>query len=547
MTDTLPVTAADAASFAAFNLHELTLKAINDSGYTTPTAIQQQAIPIVLAGNDIVGCAQTGTGKTASYTLPLIEKLLTGRRRARMPRALILAPTREIALQVEENFKKYAKHHRLYSVTLVGGMSPVMQERAIMNGVDVLIATPGRLMDHMARGKIILTDVQTLVIDEADRMLDMGFIPDVEKIVRTLPATRQTLMFSATMAKPIRVLASKFLNSPKEVTIEPKVMTSASVEQFYCPVPNTHEAKREAFRKLIELQTIYKAIVFSNRKRDVSIIAKDLTKNGFRAAELHGDMSQGQRLKTLARFKEGKIDFLVASDVAARGIHVEALPTVINYDVPTKPDDYVHRIGRTGRAGDIGKAFTLVTNDQKKHYDDVLSHIKSTMELFDLGYNIVFDERSAAPSRGRGGRSGGRSFGGGGGRPQGGFNRGGGEGRRFGNSEGRPQGNGESRRTRAEGEARPQSGEGRRFNNEGSNPRPRFNAEGAGSGNPRPRFAKPEGAATGDKPKFQARRGNSNGAPRRAEGGESAGGEGMPSFLNRSAKRPNSNAKKTSA
>ena len=358
---------------------------MTESGYIHPTAIQQQAIPVVLQGRDVLGCAQTGTGKTASYTLPLIERLITGRARARMPRCLILAPTREIAMQVEENFIKYGKYHRLSTALLIGGMSPVEQERALMRGVDVLIATPGRLLEHFEKGKIILTDVRYLIIDEADRMLDMGFIPDIETIVSKLPAARQTLMFSATMPKAIRKLAEQFLNDPVEITITPKAMTAANVVQYLVPAPDAFAQKRDLLRKLVREQEIAKAIIFLNRKRDVDALAKTLEQSGYRVAAMHGDMTQGERLRTLDQFKADSFDFLVASDVAARGIHVEGLPAVINFDVPHIPDDYVHRIGRTGRAGQTGKAYTIASHEHAKYLEAVLEYTKAEFITLDLG------------------------------------------------------------------------------------------------------------------------------------------------------------------
>jgi superfamily II DNA/RNA helicase len=372
-------------TFADLGLDTKTLTAVTESGYIHPTAIQQQAIPVVLQGRDVLGCAQTGTGKTASYTLPLIERLITGRARARMPRCLILAPTREIAMQVEENFIKYGKYHRLSTALLIGGMSPVEQERALMRGVDVLIATPGRLLEHFEKGKIILTDVRYLIIDEADRMLDMGFIPDIETIVGKLPAARQTLMFSATMPKAIRKLAEQFLNDPVEITITPKAMTAANVVQYLVPAPDAFAQKRALLRTLITEQAIAKAIIFLNRKRDVDALAKSLEQHGYRVAAMHGDMTQGERLRTLDQFKADGFDFLVASDVAARGIHVEGLPVVINFDVPHVPDDYVHRIGRTGRAGQTGKAYTMASNEHGKYLEAVLDYTKAEFVTLDLG------------------------------------------------------------------------------------------------------------------------------------------------------------------
>lgn len=394
----------DQLTFADLNLHPQTLAAVTESGYLHPTPIQQQAIPVVREGRDVLGCAQTGTGKTASYVLPLIEHLLQGRARARMPRCLILAPTREIAMQVEENFLKYGKYHRLNTALLIGGMSPVEQERALMRGVDVLIATPGRLLEHFEKGKIILTDVRFLVIDEADRMLDMGFIPDIERIAGMLPLQRQTLMFSATMPKPIRKLADQFLKHPVEITITPQAMTADNVEQFLVPAPDDFAGKRDLLRVLVREQAITKAIIFSNRKRDVDTLAKSMQKHGYRVAAMHGDMTQGERLRTLDRFKADEIDFLVASDVAARGIHIEGLPAVINFDVPHHADDYVHRIGRTGRAGAQGRAYTIASPEHGKYLDAVREYTKTSFVTLSFGGDATPEALMAeapAPRRAR--------------------------------------------------------------------------------------------------------------------------------------------------
>jgi superfamily II DNA/RNA helicase len=300
---------------------------------------------------------------------------------------------------VEENFIKYGKYHRLATALLIGGMSPVEQERALLRGVDVLIATPGRLLEHFEKGKIILTDVRYLIIDEADRMLDMGFIPDIETIVSKLPAARQTLMFSATMPKAIRKLAEQFLNNPVEITITPKAMTADNVVQYLIPAPDAFAAKRALLRKLLQEQAIQKAIIFLNRKRDVDVLAKSLERHGYRVAAMHGDMTQGERLRTLDQFKADGFDYLVASDVAARGIHVEGLPVVINFDVPHVADDYVHRIGRTGRAGQTGKAYTIASNEHAKHLEAVQEYTKAQFVTLDLG--MAEDLPEAAEKRGR--------------------------------------------------------------------------------------------------------------------------------------------------
>src|SRR6059058_196447 len=346
-------------NFNELGLSPELLQAITDTGYTTPTPIQEQAIPVVAQGRDVLGCAQTGTGKTASFALPMIDKLAAGRARARMPRSLILEPTRELATQVEASFERYGKHHRLSTALLIGGESFADQERNLDRGVDVLIATPGRLLDLFERGKILLSDVRILVIDEADRMLDMGFIPDVERIVGLLPPLRQTLFFSATMPPEIKRLADPFLSNPKEVTVSPPASAGTNIVQGIVVVPE--EDKREALIRLIKEQDIKNALVFCNRKRDVATLHTSLKKQGFNAGALHGDMSQPARMETLEKFKQGEIQILVASDVAARGLDIVDMSHVFNFDVPFSPEDYVHRIGRTGRAGKIGHSFTLAT------------------------------------------------------------------------------------------------------------------------------------------------------------------------------------------
>jgi superfamily II DNA/RNA helicase len=344
-------------TFSDLGLGPDVLRAISDCGYDTPTPIQEQAIPVVLMGRDVLGSAQTGTGKTAGFTLPMIDILSSGRAKARMPRSLIIEPTRELAAQVAESFDRYGKYHRLSKALLIGGESFVDQERALDRGVDVLIATPGRLLDLYERGKILMSDVKILVIDEADRMLDMGFIPDVERIVSLLPKIRQTLFFSATMPPEIRRLADAFLMNPKMISVAPPASPAALVEQSLVVVPVAE--KRDVLRGLIKSEDVKNAIIFCNRKRDVDILYKSLKKHGFDAAALHGDMSQPARTETLERFRNNEVRLLVASDVAARGLDIQGLSHVFNFDVPIHAEDYVHRIGRTGRAGLEGRAFTL--------------------------------------------------------------------------------------------------------------------------------------------------------------------------------------------
>jgi superfamily II DNA/RNA helicase len=341
-----------------------TLKAVTDAGYQTPTPIQAQAIPLILMGRDVMGIAQTGTGKTASFTLPMIDILAEGRAKARMPRSLIIAPTRELAAQVSDNFTKYGKYHPLSMALLIGGESMGEQEKVLERGADVLIATPGRLLDLFERGRILLNDVKILVIDEADRMLDMGFIPDVERIVSLLPKIRQTLFFSATMNPEIRRLADKFLMNPKEVQATAPATTATTITQALITVRT--EDKRECLRRIIRTENVENAFIFCNRKRDVDIVFKSLTKHGFNVVALHGDMPQPKRMEMLAKFKSGEAKLLVCSDVAARGLDISGVSHVVNFDVPFNSEDYVHRIGRTGRAGKEGHAITIATRHDAK-------------------------------------------------------------------------------------------------------------------------------------------------------------------------------------
>ncbi|MEA3000985.1 MAG: hypothetical protein QOK17_2818 [Sphingomonadales bacterium] len=347
-------------SFADLGLSDELLRAVTESGYTEPTPIQRQAIPSVLMGRDLIGIAQTGTGKTAGFVLPMIDILAQGRSRARMPRSLILEPTRELAAQVAENFEKYGKHHKLSMALLVGGVSMGDQQKALAKGVDVLIATPGRLMDLFQRGKILLTDCNLLVIDEADRMLDMGFIPDIEEICSKLPANRQTLLFSATMPGPIKKLADKFLSSPKSIEVSRPASSNLLIDQRLLRVDSRR--KRQVLEDRLRGHDVRTAIVFCNRKTTVRDLAKDLKRAGLKAGEIHGDMEQPERIRELDRFKDGEINILVASDVAARGLDIKDVSHIFNYDVPWHPDDYIHRIGRTGRAGKTGIAITLATS-----------------------------------------------------------------------------------------------------------------------------------------------------------------------------------------
>ena len=346
-------------TFADLGLSDELLRAVDDSGYPEPTPIQRAAIPSVLMGKDLIGIAQTGTGKTAGFVLPMIDILHQGRSRARMPRSLILEPTRELAMQVAENFEKYGKYHPLSMALLMGGVQMGDQVKALEKGVDVLIATPGRLMDLFQRGKIMLTDCKLLVIDEADRMLDMGFIPDIEEICSKLPKSRQTLLFSATMPPPIQKLASKFLTDPKQVEVARPATANVNIEQRLVKV--SADKKKDALKDLLRADELKNAIVFCNRKTTVRELTTSLRRSGFAAGQIHGDMEQTERIAEFDRFKKDEINILVASDVAARGLDVKGVSHVLNFDVPWQPDDYVHRIGRTGRAGAKGIAITLAT------------------------------------------------------------------------------------------------------------------------------------------------------------------------------------------
>jgi len=366
-------------AFEKLGLSENLLKAIADCGYTAPTPIQEQAIPVVLMARDVVGLAQTGTGKTASFTLPMIEILAGGRAKARMPRSLILVPTRELAAQVAENFDIYGKYSKLTKALLVGGVSMEEQVRLLERGVDVLIATPGRMLDLFERGKILLNDIKILVIDEADRMLDMGFIPDIEKIVSLLSPTRQTLLFSATMQPEIRKLTQKFQSNPKEISVTPPASTAVNVEQFVVHV--SPKAKKETLVQLIQEEKVQNAFVFCNRKRDIDELVRYLSAKGFSVKGLHGDMVQRARTETLEAFKTGQMSLLVCSDVAARGLDVQGLSHVFNYDVPFHADDYVHRIGRTGRAGMTGRAWMLATREEEKSLTAIEKLIKKTVPV----------------------------------------------------------------------------------------------------------------------------------------------------------------------
>src|SRR5210317_2234187 len=369
--------------FTDLNLNPKILKAIEDAGYETPTPIQAGAIPAAIEGKDVLGIAQTGTGKTASFTLPMIHMLARGRARARMPRSLVLCPTRELAAQVAENFDTYTKHLKLTKALLIGGVSFKEQDMLIDKGVDVLIATPGRLLDHFERGKLLLTGVQIMVVDEADRMLDMGFIPDIERIFSLTPFTRQTLFFSATMAPEIERITNTFLSAPERIEVARQATASENITQgvvMFKPSRRDREAseKRALLRALIESEgaACKNAIIFCNRKTDVDICAKSLKKYGYDAAPIHGDLDQSQRMKTLDQFRDGSLRFLCASDVAARGLDIPNVSHVFNFDVPSHAEDYVHRIGRTGRAGREGWAVMLCLSHEEKYLDKIEELVK---------------------------------------------------------------------------------------------------------------------------------------------------------------------------
>lgn len=393
-------------NFSDLNLDTDVLRAVTEAGYETPTPIQAQAIPHALTGQDVLGIAQTGTGKTASFTLPMITRLAKGRARARMPRSLVLAPTRELAAQVAENFETYAKYKKLSMALLIGGVSFKDQDKLIDRGVDVLIATPGRLLDHFERGKLMLTGIEIMVVDEADRMLDMGFIPDIERIFKLTPFTRQTLFFSATMAPEITRITSEFLHNPQRVEVARQATTSETIEQKICyhkpsRKDRTDKEKRQILRALIaqEGAECRNGIIFCNRKRDVDVVAKSLKKHGLNAAAIHGDLDQSLRMKVLAAFRDGELRFLIASDVAARGLDIPNVSHVFNYDVPIHSEDYVHRIGRTGRAGRSGKAITLCVPADEKYLENIETLVKKTIDRIESPIKALPEKEKPAPKK----------------------------------------------------------------------------------------------------------------------------------------------------
>jgi superfamily II DNA/RNA helicase len=407
-------------SFSHLGLSDKVLAAVEASGYTTPTPIQEQAIPFVLARRDVLGIAQTGTGKTAAFVLPMLTMLEKGRARARMPRTLILEPTRELAAQVKEQFDKYGAGQKLNVALLIGGVSFGDQDLKLTRGVDVLIATPGRLLDHTERGGLLLTGVELLVIDEADRMLDMGFIPDIERICKLVPFTRQTLFFTATMPNEIRRITETFLHNPEKIEVSKPASTAVTVAQWQVPTGREPHEKRETLRRLLRDATDLKnAIIFCNRKREVALLAKSLQKHGFSVGALHGDMEQSARTAALDQFRKGELPILVASDVAARGLDIPEVSHVFNFDVPHHPDDYVHRIGRTGRAGRLGTAISIVAPSDNKSVAAIEKLIGQDIPRGEAGpegepsaeaeaERPVRAHRRSSEPRGRGPRSGSR-------------------------------------------------------------------------------------------------------------------------------------------
>ena len=384
-------------NFSELGLSPKVLEAITAAGYTTPTTIQAEAIPHALQRKDVLGLAQTGSGKTAAFVLPMLTLLEKGRAKARMPRTLILEPTRELAAQVHEAFETLGKQHKLTVALLIGGVAFEPQAAKINRGADVVIATPGRLLDHMERGGLLLTGIEMLVIDEADRMLDMGFIPDIERICKLLPFTRQTLFFSATMPPEIHRLTTQFLHNPVRIEASAPSSSPSTIEQRLVKVPHDAAQKRDALRMLLRTQTQVKnGIVFANRKTTVALLEKSLRKHGFSVGALHGDMDQSARLKMLAAFRNNEVTYLIASDVAARGLDIPEVSHVFNFDVPIHAEDYVHRVGRTGRAGREGHAFTMVTREEAKYLRAIETLINKEIPYFDIG---AVEESAAAPEK----------------------------------------------------------------------------------------------------------------------------------------------------
>ncbi len=391
MTETLlvagntpPDIAAAGPRFDTLALDPKLLAAVADSGYTSMTPIQAKAIPIVLEGRDVMGAAQTGTGKTAAFTLPLLQRMMNHENASASParhpvRALVLTPTRELAVQVAESVAKYAKRSSLRSMVVFGGVDMKPQTAELKAGVEVLIATPGRLLDHIEGKNCALHQVEYVVLDEADRMLDIGFLPDLQRILSYLPKQRQTLLFSATFSPEIRRLAQSYLQDPVTVEVARPNATATNVEQHFYSVAD--DDKRRAVRQALRQRSITQALIFVNSKLGAARLARSFERDGLKTAALHGDKSQDERLKSLAAFKAGEVDVLVATDVAARGLDIVDLPAVFNFDVPFNAEDYVHRIGRTGRAGASGLAITLVARDDTRLVSDIEKLIKRKIEI----------------------------------------------------------------------------------------------------------------------------------------------------------------------
>lgn len=379
--------------FKSLPLSHKILMGIDALGFDTPTPIQEKVIPLVLKGRDVCGIAQTGSGKTGSYTIPILDKLDVTRRRQGLPRCLILVPTRELAQQVSETFQALGKEFpSLKQAVIIGGTSPMTQEKALKGGVDIIIATPGRLLDHFDRGNVIFNDISTVVIDEADRMLDMGFVPDIEELMHNIRRDKaQILCFSATMPPPIQLLVNRFLNNPAHVKFEVTMKPAGSIEQVLIKNAGFDRVKRATLRQLLKHEKIKQAIIFCNRKSEVSLLAASLKRYRFNAEALHGDMTQTQRTKTLDAFKEGTVKLLIASDVAARGIDIDQLPYVINYDVPVHADEYVHRIGRTGRAGNFGRAFTIVDDEKSLSFKRIKNFLPHQVKWIDGQEDLATD------------------------------------------------------------------------------------------------------------------------------------------------------------
>jgi superfamily II DNA/RNA helicase len=430
--------------FSQLGLSEKVIAAVSAAGYPTPTPIQEQAIPHVLARRDVLGIAQTGTGKTAAFTLPMLTMLETGRARARMPRTLILEPTRELAAQVQESFEKYGAKHKLNVALLIGGVSFDDQDNKLMRGVDVLIATPGRLLDHFERGRLLMSGVELLVIDEADRMLDMGFIPDIERICKLVPFTRQTLFFTATMPPEIRRITEQFLHNPVKVEVSRPATAATTITQKLVKTGRETHEKRDVLRRLIKSADPFKnAIIFCNRKTEVATLHRSLLKHGFNAVCLHGDMEQPHRMAALDKFRKGEADLLIASDVAARGLDIPDVSHIFNFDVPHHPDDYVHRIGRTGRAGKTGIAITIASPADQKSVAAIEKLTGQTIEVSnDIGFEASEPQPEARDSERDGRQSRGR-------------NRRGGKGQKQGQKHGQKHGTERPAHRGAEQEARP--------------------------------------------------------------------------------------------